>query len=129
MDRVAEGLYVVPDKATIFDNLRMFTYSMDGSNIAYNLLPSFHCINSTLCYLGVAGRKEIPVWFRVYSLVITILIYAATVCVKQHFLMDVVTGITLAVVVFILSKKFHWGRMFRPIERLYAKWKARRTES
>ena len=127
MDRVAEGLFVVPQNPTIFDKLRMFWYSLDGSEMAYNLLPSFHCLNSTLCYLGVAGRKEIPLWFRIYSLVITILIYASTVYVKQHYVLDIVTGVILAIVAYIICKKFHWGRMFAPIERLFAKWKIKRA--
>ena len=127
MDRVAEGLFVVPQNPTIFDKLRMFWYSLDGSKMAYNLLPSFHCLNSTLCYLGVARRKEIPLWFRIYSLVITILIYASTVYVKQHYVLDIVTGVLLAVIAYFICKKFHWGRMFAPIEHLYAKWKVKRA--
>ena len=126
MDRVAEGLYVVPANPSIFDKIRMFWYSLDGSAMAYNLLPSFHCINSTLCYLGVAGRKEIPLWFRGYSLAMAILIYASTVFVKQHYVLDIITGVALAAVAYFLCKKFHWGRMFRPLERRFAKWKAKR---
>ena len=127
MDRVAEGLYEVVENPTIFDKLRMFWYSLDGSEMAYNLLPSFHCINSTLCYLGVAGRKEIPKWFRVYSLITTLLIFAATVYVKQHYVLDVVTGAALAVIVFFICKKFHWGRVFTPIEQLYTYLKGKLT--
>ena len=123
MDRVAEGLFDVPKDPTFFDRLRMFWYSLDGSAIAYNLLPSFHCINSTLCYLGVARRREIPLWYRVYSLLMTLLIYASTLYVKQHFILDVVTGIPLAAAAYFLCKKFRWGRMFAPIKRLFAKRK------
>lgn len=129
MDRVAEGLYDVPENPDFFDNLRLFWYSLDGSEMAYNLLPSFHCINSTLCYLGVAGRKEIPVWFRVYSLITTLMIFASTVFVKQHYFLDVVTGAALAAVAFFICKKFHWGRMFAPIERLYVRLRERRGSS
>lgn len=129
MDRVAEGLYEVSENPTFFEKLRQFWYSLDGSAMAYNLLPSFHCINSTLCYLGVAGRKEIPKWFRIYSLVTTLLIYASTVFVKQHYFLDVVTGIALGAIAYFLCKKFHWGRMFAPVERLYANWKARKREA
>ena len=125
MDRVAEGLYEVVENPTIFDKLRQFWYSLDGSEMAYNLLPSFHCINSTLCYLGVAGRREIPRWFQVYSLITTLLIFASTVFVKQHYILDVVTGAALAGIVFFLCKKFHWGRVFPPIERLYAYLKSK----
>ena len=127
MNRVEEGLFAVTENPTVFDKLREFWYSLDGSEMAYNLLPSFHCINSTLCYLGVARRKEIPLWFRVYSLVTTLLIFLSTLYVKQHYILDVPTGVALAAVAFILCKEFHWGRMFTPIERLYAKWTARRS--
>ena len=129
MDRVAEGLYAVPENPTIFDRIRMFWYSLDGSAMAYNLLPSFHCINSTLCYLGVAGRKEIPVWFRVYSLVTTFLIYASTVYVKQHYFLDIITGAALAIAAYIVCKKFHWGRMFAPAQRYFAERKARKLQA
>ena len=128
MDRVAEGLYEVSAKPTVFDKLRQFWYSMDGSEVAYNLLPSFHCINSALCYLGVAGRKEIPRWFRVYSLITTLLIFAATMFVKQHYFLDVAAGAVLALIAFLICKKYHWGKMFNPIERLYANLKSRRTD-
>lgn len=127
MDRVAEGLFVVPEAPTFFDKLRMFWYSLDGSAMAYNLLPSFHCINSTLCYLGVAGRKEIPVWYRIYSFLITLLIFASTLYVKQHYFLDVVTGAALGAAAYILCKKFHWGRMFAPLERRFNEWKAKRA--
>ena len=129
MDRVAEGLFVAPADPTVFDRLRMFWYSLDGSEMAYNLLPSFHCLNSTLCYLGVAGRKEIPVWFRAYSFVTTLLIYASTVCVKQHYFLDIITGVTFAAAAYYVCKKYHWGRMFAPIERFFAARKAGKTQT
>ena len=127
MDRVAEGLYEVVENPNVFDKLRQFWYSLDGSAMAYNLLPSLHCINSTLCYLGVAGRKEISGRFKVYTLITALLIFASTVFVKQHYFMDVVTGILLAVIVFFICKKFHWGRVFDPAERLYASLKGKRS--
>ena len=80
-----------------------------------------------VCYLGVAGRRELPKWFRVYSLITTLLIYASTVYVKQHFFLDIPTGIALAAAAYFVCKKFHWGRMFAPIERLYEKLTAKKA--
>ena len=128
MDRIAEGLYAVPENPNFFDKLRLFWYSLDGSAMAYNLLPSFHCINSTLCYLGVAGRREIPLWYRIYSFLLTLLIFASTLYVKQHYFLDVIAGIALAAIAYFLSKRFRLGRMFAPLERLYAKLKAGKKE-
>jgi len=127
MDRIAEGLYEAVENPTVFDKLRLFWYSLDGSAMAYNLLPSFHCINSTICYLGVARRREIPGWFRIYSFITMLLIFAATLFVKQHYFLDVLAGAALAVIVFFLCKKFHWGRIFTPVERLCAYLKGRWT--
>ncbi|MBO4770089.1 MAG: phosphatase PAP2 family protein [Clostridia bacterium] len=128
MDRVAEGLFEVSENPSLFDKLRQFWYSLDGSEMAYNLLPSFHCINSTLCYLGVAGRKEIPLWFRIYSFITTLLIFASTVYVKQHYFLDIVTGVALGAVAYFLCKKFHLGRMFAPVERLYSRIKTKNLQ-
>ena len=97
MDRVAEGLQN-PDLHGFGVRLMQFWYSLDGGDMAYNLLPSFHCVNSTISYLGVARRPEIPKWYRVYSLVLTLLIYASTLFVKQHFLPDVFAGIAVALI-------------------------------
>ncbi|MBO4331422.1 MAG: phosphatase PAP2 family protein [Oscillospiraceae bacterium] len=119
MDRISEGLYAVSENPTVFDRLRMFWYSLDGSATAYNLLPSFHCINSTLCYLGVAGRREISKGFRIYSLAVTLLIFASTLYVKQHYILDVVSGAALGALAYFICKRFHWGRMFAPLERLF----------
>ena len=114
MDRVAEGLWNRP-QTDFFEKLLHFWYSLDGCERAYNLFPSFHCINSTICYLAVAGRKEVPLWFRVYSLVIAVLIFAATLFVKQHYIIDVVSGILIAAVAFAAAKRWHLGKMFDPL--------------
>lgn len=114
MDRVAEGLWTRPQD-NFLEKLLHFWYSLDGSERAYNLFPSFHCINSTICYLAVAGRKEVPLWFRVYSLVIAVMIFAATLFVKQHYLIDVVSGILIASVAFAAAKRWHLGKMFDPL--------------
>lgn len=97
MDRVAEGLQN-PEMHGFGVRLMQFWYSLDGGDMAYNLLPSFHCINSTISYLGVARRPEVPKWYRGYSLVMTLLIYASTLFVKQHFFLDVISGIAVALV-------------------------------
>ncbi len=114
MDRVAEGLWTRPQD-NFLEKLLHFWYSLVGSERAYNLFPSFHCINSTICYLAVAGRKEVPLWFRVYSLVIAVMIFAATLFVKQHYLIDVVSGILIASVAFATAKRWHLGKMFDPL--------------
>lgn len=120
MDRVAEGLYD-PARQGVLTRLMRFWYSLDGGDLAYNLFPSFHCINSSISYLAVAGRKEVPKWFRVYSFITMILIFFSTVFVKQHFVVDVLAGILIAFPVFFLCKKWKAGRIFLPPIRFFKK--------
>ena len=47
----------------------------------------------------------------------TLLIYASTVYVKQHYFLDIITGVALALAAYFVCKKFHWGRMFEPFLR------------
>ena len=129
MDRVAEGLYEVTANPTFFDKLRQFWYDMDGSAIAYNLLPSFHCLNSTLCFLGVMGRKEIPIGFRIYAFIMAFATYAATVFVKQHYFLDIIFGILVAVIGYFISKRFRLGeKVFNPILNAIEKSKQKKLE-
>ena len=114
MDRIAEGIWNYPGKGFFCDLMHLW-YSMDGSEMAYNLLPSFHCINSTIALLGVWGRKEIPKWFQVYSLVTAILLYASTLFVKQHYFLDVFSGIAVALIAYYLCTHFRVGRVFEKL--------------
>lgn len=120
MDRVTEGLWDIP-RNNFCDELLYFWYCMDGHDLAYNLFPSVHCLNSTLAYLAVAGRKEVKLWFRVYSLLMTISIYIATVCVKQHYFIDIFGGMVIAIIAFAICKHWHVGRMWDPFITLWNK--------
>lgn len=120
MDREAENLVALAGD-DFFGKLLQLVYGLDGGTLAYNLFPSFHCMLSTLSYLGVMRRKEIPLWFRVYSLVTAILIYCSTVFTKQHYVVDVFGGVAVAVAFYFLATKFHWGRVWEKIERQFKK--------
>ena len=114
MDRVAEGL-TDTSRTGFFAALMRFWYTLDGGNMAYNLLPSFHCINTTVCFLGVVKRKEISTAFKIYSAITAVLIYLSTVFVKQHFVLDVVSGIAIAVVFYYVGTKLSLGKFFYKI--------------
>lgn len=123
MDRTAEGLMDLPNRG-LYGLLR-FWYSLDGGEMAYNLFPSFHCINSTISFLAVYKRPEVPKWFRVYSFITLVLICFSTVFVKQHYLPDVFAGIAIAIAAYAVCTKFDLGRIFdRPVaffKRIFAK--------
>lgn len=100
MDRAAEGLMDAASKPGFLAGFLATIYGADGEEMAFNLFPSFHCMITAYCYFGVMGRKEFPKWFRVYSLVILILICLSTVLTKQHYVIDIFGGVGIAAIVY-----------------------------
>lgn len=121
MDRAAEGLIDVAKQPGFFNWLLGIVYSSDGSNLGFNLLPSFHCMLSLYMYLGVARRKEVSLTFRIYSVVMVILISLSTVFTKQHYVVDIFAGLAIAAIVFFIVKWINPGKRILEKQTLKAK--------
>ena len=76
-----------------FDDVMRATYTVDSAD---NLLPSIHCFVSWISWIAVRGNKSIPKPYRIFSLVFAAAICISTVTVKQHVVLDIVTGVGLA---------------------------------
>ena len=113
MDRAAEGLMNVADGPGLFNGLLRIIYSADGSNLAFNLFPSYHCLISLYCYLGVRRQPEISKGFRIYSLVMTVLICMSTVFTKQHYFIDIVGGLAISIICYIVVGKIDPGKKYQ----------------
>ena len=74
----------------VFSDLVRFIYASDQP---YNTFPSLHVAHSTVAAWW--WRRLYPKWFPA-ALVLTALIYVATVSLKQHFVVDVPAGALLA---------------------------------
>lgn len=105
MDREAENLIHAADGPGVFNFFLKMIYSNDGSTKGFNLFPSYHCLISLYCYLGVRKRPEISRGFRVYSLVMTILICMSTVFTKQHYFIDIPGGMLISILCYIVTEK------------------------
>lgn len=75
----------------------------------FGCLPSFHCLQIIFCYLSVACRKEKHIGLRIWWLVIAILICLSTLFTKQHYIIDVLAAMLLALLCFVLTNKFNPG--------------------
>ncbi len=108
MDRVAEGIYGREING-FFDWILNIIYESDGKEKAYNLFPSAHCILSTLCMLATFRKKEIPLWYRIISFTLSVLIYLSTLFIKQHYVGDVVFGIIIGIFIWYIVFRFNLG--------------------
>lgn len=76
----------------------------------YGCLPSFHCLNIIFCYLAIMGKKDRNIGHRIGWLFIAISICLSTLFVKQHYFIDVVTALLLALICFFLTKYINPGK-------------------
>ncbi|MCQ2443643.1 MAG: phosphatase PAP2 family protein [Oscillospiraceae bacterium] len=88
-----------------------------------NVFPSIHVFNSVVCCEAIVRQKQLRAhrWLMVSSVVLTVLIVAATLFLKQHTLLDVAGGLLLATVT---SRMFYRRGATRPskVPQLLHRW-------
>ncbi len=77
----------------IFERLTLFIYKIDAAD---NLFPSIHCLESYIITRGTLRITSLPLWYKAVTVFFTILVFASTVLVKQHVIIDIVGAIAVA---------------------------------
>lgn len=85
---------------TGWDAVYRFLYSIDPSD---NYFPSLHCFASWMCFIGVRGKKQFPIWWRITAFVLAIAVFISTITTRQHVIVDIFGGIALAEISYALS--------------------------
>ena len=85
---------------TMWDTSMKLLYQVDAAD---NLFPSIHCIVSWFCWIGVRNRKNIFLIYRAFSLVMAVAVCISTLTTRQHVIVDVVGGILLAEISYLLA--------------------------
>ena len=70
-----------------------------------NVLPSIHVYNSIGMAIAIYSVKTLPVYERVGSLFLGIMITISTVFVKQHGIIDVLSALILAYIMYVIVYK------------------------
>ena len=87
-----------------------------ASDLPGNLFPSIHCLESWICFRGAIGMKRVPRWYAPAMLAFTLMVFASTVLVKQHVLVDIPAGVLVAEAGLLLSDKLRAGRLLDRLE-------------
>lgn len=95
-----------------------FIYAVDDP---VNLFPSIHCLESWMCFRGAMILKKKNGWYIAAHGVFAVLVFASTVLIKQHFVIDIVAGIIVGEIGLFLSKQFKLWRIFNKIQTPSAK--------
>jgi len=100
----------------IFTDLVNMFYSCDTST---NVCPSIHCYNSVGAHIAIwrcEHLKKYP-WIRYGSLILMISICLSTVFIKQHSFIDLVCGILLAGIMYVLVYCIDYSKLFKTKKR------------
>ena len=76
-----------------FDTIVRYIYRRDAAD---NLFPSIHCLESWVCFRGAMQMKKTGPWYRYFTLLFSLLVFASTVLIKQHVAVDICGGILTA---------------------------------
>lgn len=93
----------------VFSRLLRIIYAADAPN---NLFPSIHCLESYICYRALSQSRRLPKWVKCASLVLTLLIFASTVLVRQHVLVDIPAGIIVGEIGLQLARRLQLGQRY-----------------
>ncbi|MDD6920230.1 MAG: phosphatase PAP2 family protein [Eubacteriales bacterium] len=67
-----------------------------GVDMPYNLFPSIHCLVSWLCFIGIRKEKNASFKLKLFTCIFAIAICLSTQLTKQHYIVDLVSGIAMA---------------------------------
>lgn len=96
--------------------LNQFTLLIYENDKPINLFPSIHCLESWLCFRGAMMMKNRRNWYVVCQLVFTLLVFASTVFVKQHFLIDIPAGILVVEIGLLISEKYGGWKLVNSLQ-------------
>jgi len=84
-------------------------YRLDSPDM---LFPSLHCLESWFCFRGALLCRRRGRGYRIFCLTGALLIFASTVMIRQHVLLDVAGGIAAAELGLLLSRLTRAGRLW-----------------
>lgn len=75
-----------------WDYLTRLIYFIDAPE---SLFPSIHCLESYICFRGAILSEKMPRWYAIVTGCFALLVFASTVLLKQHFVVDIFAGIVV----------------------------------
>lgn len=98
-----------------------------ATDIPDNLFPSIHCLESWIAMRALWKVPSVPKPAKLANSLLTLLVCASTVLVKQHFLPDIVAGILVAEIGYLIVRVGHADRLPRLLEPAFVKRASGRT--
>jgi len=98
--RETSGLFTQTD-LSFSESIVFLIYNSAGPR---NANPSMHCLMSWLCILGARMDKKMPTPIKIIIWTLGISICISTQTLKQHYIIDLITGIGIAEIFYWIVK-------------------------
>ena len=72
---------------------------------------------SWFCCIGIRGDKKVPVWYKIVSVMIAVLVFISTLVTKQHVIVDVIGGVAVAELTWFVSCRTNGWKIYRNLVR------------
>lgn len=86
-----------------WDYITRLIYHIDAPE---SLFPSIHCLESYICFRGAMLSEKLPRWYVPVTGCFALLVFASTVLIKQHFLLDIIAGVLVGEIGLQVSRLF-----------------------
>ena len=105
----------VGDLTGLSGYLVSFIYSMDDATCC---LPSLHVLLATLFTIGSFNSK-CPKYVKITTLILSLLITLSTLFIKQHVLVDAISAVIIAIIVYFIVCKTHiYEKVLKRVEKI-----------
>lgn len=84
------------------------------NDAADNLFPSIHCLESYLLTRTAFSFKRAPKWFKYVNFPVTALVFASTLFMRQHVIVDIFAAILAVEVAMFIAKNINFDRLGMP---------------
>lgn len=93
---------------TFTDKFVVWTWN---STNPVNCFPSQHCFMAFAMIIACLSAKEekMNIFFRIFTIITSILIVLATVFIRQHFVLDIIASFIIMFPIFAIAYTFKWG--------------------
>ena len=93
-----------------FEWLTKLIYTADRPD---NLFPSIHCLESWMCFKGALRCRKVGRYYKIFMFIFALLVFASTVFVKQHVLVDILGGIAVVEISLFLTRKIRYLNIYK----------------
>ena len=92
--------------SSFFEKVAKTLYSVDFPVDPTNYFPSMHCLASWLCFIGVRGKKQFPIWWQALSFILAVAVFVSTITTRQHVILDVFGGIVFGELSYAMANSY-----------------------